>query len=398
MGRVCVWLLIMMMWARGVSASPLTLNVEEANLADVLQFVAKSIPLNVVVSPRVQGVVSVHWQQVDPLAGFNLLLRMNGLMREPYGAMWYVASSDEFLQTADQQAKWQTAETAALPLQTRLYQIHYASAKTLAGMLGENKNSLLSSRGVWEVDDRTNILMVTDIAPRLQALATMIHALDVPVKQILIEARLAAVDEAGESALGLDFSTVNAGKVTTDEGYYSLAVAHLADGSTLDIKLAALQKDGNAELISSPTLFTVNQQAAAIESGQEVPYQEESESGGTTVVFKKAVLGLQVIPQLLPAGRVLLKLKITQDRPETLQVQGMPVISTRTITTQVLASSGQTIVLGGIYEEDHESGVKRLPYLSAIPFIGGLFQVKADTRDKRKLLIFVTPKLIAQTR
>ncbi len=390
------WFMIMMGWVTNVFAAPLTLNVEEANLSDVLQFVAQSIPANIVVSPRVQGVVSVHWNKVDPLSGFNLLLRMNGLMRAPYGAMWYIAAADEFLQTADQQAKWQTAETAALPLQTRLFQIHYASAKTLAAMLGENKNSLLSSRGTWEVDDRTNILMVTDIAPRLAVIHNMIQQLDVPVKQILIEARLAAIDEAGESALGLDFSTISAGKVKTDEGYYSLAVAHLADGSQLDMKLAALQKDGKAELISSPTLFTVNQQAASIESGQEVPYQEESESGGTTVVFKKAVLGLQVVPQLLPAGHVLLKLKITQDRPDVVEVQGMPVISTRAITTQVLAQNGQTVVLGGIYEDDHETSVKRLPYLSRLPWIGRLFEMKADNRDKRKLLIFVTPKLIAQ--
>lgn len=376
----------------------LSLNVESASLPDVILFLAKAAHLPLSVSPRVRGSVSVHWEQVNPEAALNVLLMMNGLMRESYRGLWYVASADEFIQAADRQGKWQAANEAAETLLTHSYQLRYANVKTLAGFLESSKQTLLSKRGLWRLDERTNRLEVTDIASRLVMMDAWVRRLDVPVKQILIEARLASVDQSAESALGLDFSSVVGKPSAGLPGFYNIAIAHLPDGSTLDVKLAALLRDGKASLIASPRLFTVNLQPASIESGQEVPYQQESESGGTTVTFKKAVLSLEVVPQLLPAGRVMLSLKITQDRPSVVLSQnGAPFIDTRAITTEVLVKHGQTVVLGGIYEDDHEAEVKRLPYLSALPWVGGLFQVKTETNRKRELLIFVTPRLIAQS-
>lgn len=393
------WWVVMMLcfWVVSAKAAPtLTLNVEEADLTDVLSLVAKAIPLAITVSPRVHGSVSVHWNRVDPRASFDLLLAMNGLMRQPYGNLWYVAAPDEFIDSANRTLKWQSATEAVLPLETRLYRIRYGVATTLAQVLSNSKEALLSRRAEWHVDERTNVLAVTDTAARLAKLDGVIHGLDVPVQQILIEARLANVDQTAESALGLDFSVTGNEGALAKSGYYSVAVAHLADGSSLDVRLAALQAAGKAELISSPTLFTVNQRPASIESGEEVPYQEVSESGGTAIAFKKAVLGLQVVPQILPGGEVMLALKINQDRPDALLVQGMPVITTRQITTQVVVKQGQTVVLGGIYEMNRETTVERVPYLSALPFIGRWFEVKTQNKTKRELLIFVTPKLIAQ--
>lgn len=392
------WVLMMLsLWVVSAkAASPLTLNVEEANLTDVLTLVAKAIPLTITVSPRVHGSVSVHWNRVDPRASFDLLLAMNGLMRQPYGKVWYIAAPDEFIESANRTLKWQTATEAAEPLETRLYPIRYAVAATLAGILSNSKEALLSHRAEWHVDERTNVLAVTDTAARLAKLDGVIHGLDVPVQQILIEARLANVDQTAESALGLDFTVTGNEGALAKSGYYSVALARLADGSSLDVRLAALQAAGKAELISSPTLFTVNQRPASIESGEEVPYQEVSESGGTAIAFKKAVLGLQVVPQILPGGEVMLALKINQDRPDALLVQGMPVITTRQITTQVVVKQGQTVVLGGIYEMNRETTVESVPYLSALPFIGRWFEVKTQNKTKRELLIFVTPKLIAQ--
>jgi type IV pilus assembly protein PilQ len=376
----------------------LTLNVESASLPDVILFLGKAAHLSLTVSPRVRGSVSVHWQQVDPEAALSVLLMMNGLMRESYHGLWYVATADEFIQTAGRQEKWQAANEAAQPLATHSYSLRYANAKNLASFLESSKQTLLSKRGLWRFDERTNGLAVTDIASRLALMDAWVRRLDVPVKQIMIEARLASVDQSAESALGIDFASVAGKPSAAAPGFYNIAIAHLPDGSMLDVKLAALLKEGKADLIASPRLFTVNLQPASIESGQEVPYQHESESGGTTVTFKKAVLSLDVVPQLLPGGRVMLALKITQDRPSTaLSQNGAPLIDTRAITTEVLVKHGQTVVLGGIYEDDHETEVKRLPYLSALPVLGGLFQVKTEANRKRELLIFVTPRLIAQS-
>lgn len=382
----------------GNATEKLSLDVESASLPDVIIWLAKAANLPVTVSPRVRGSVSVHWRQVEPEAALNVLLLMNGLMREPFHGLWYVASADEFIQAAGHQEKWQAANDAALPLATHSYQLRYANAKTLAGLLESSKQTLLSKRGFWRLDERTNRLAMTDIPPRLSMMDAWVREVDVPVKQILIEARLASVDQSAESALGIDF-TSNVGKPAgVAPGFYNVAVAHLPDGSTLDVKLAALLKEGKANLIASPRLFTVNLQPASIESGEEVPYQEESESGGTTVTFKKAVLSLEAVPQLLPGGRVMLALKITQDRPGVGSAEaGAPRIETRAITTDVLIKHGQTVVLGGIYEDDHDTEIKRLPYLSDLPGVGGLFQLKTQVSRKRELLIFVTPKLIAQS-
>lgn len=388
----------MLMWCLFISwgwaANDFSLNVEGASLSDVLQVVADAIPLSMTLSPRVRGRVSVHWNHVNPLSAFQLLLRMNGLKRESYQGLWYVAPADELIEQANRDEKWTTAQEAALPLLTHVYQIRYTTASALADFLQSGKQTVLSKRGVCRVDVRTNTLLVTDIALRLQYIDDWVHRLDVPLKQILIEARLASVDQDAESALGIDFSTYqNAPK--TELGRYSLAIAHLADGSKLDVKLAALERAGKANLMASPRLFTVNLREALIESGEEVPYHEESESGGTIIAFKKAVLGLQVLPQVLPGGEIRLSLKINQDRPLDPAVTGVPYIDTREIHTEVLVKHGQTVVLGGIYEDNREAHVDRLPYLSALPLVGRLFQTKVESNRRRELLIFVTPKLIA---
>ncbi|HSW71329.1 MAG TPA: type IV pilus secretin PilQ, partial [Gammaproteobacteria bacterium] len=168
----------------------------------------------------------------------------------------------------------------------------------------------------------------------------------------------------------------------------------LADNSLLDVKLAALENAGHGELISSPSLFTANQQLASIEAGEEIPYQEASSSGATTVVFKKAVLSLKVRPQLLPGKKILLQLHINQDRPNTRLVLGVPTISTRQLLTNVLIPNGQTVVLGGIYEINKEKSKETFPFLAKLPLVGSFFQLNKQRHNKRELLIFVTPRVI----
>lgn len=391
----------------GTEQNKISLDVENANLVDVIRVVAKSIPIDVMTSQTVRGASTLHLQAADPVILLNLLLTMNGLARQRYGNIWYIAPQDEMIQRAASEAKWRETSETAMPLLTRVWQIRYAKAQDVARLLQEGAMPVLSSRAQLRVDPRTNVIFAREVADRLLELDRIVRRVDVPVRQVLIEARLASVDHDAESELGLNFA-VKSASVTENgapsernpvplPGRYSLAVIKLADDSILDVKLAALERAGRAELISSPTLFTSNQQTASIEAGEEVPYQEVSESGGTAVTFKKAVLGLRVTPQLLPGGQVLLELKINQDRPSSRMVQGVPAISTRQIVTSVLVRSGQTLVLGGIYETNHENGVERIPFLSALPVVGVLFQIKTQRDNKRELLIFVTPKMIAQS-
>jgi type IV pilus assembly protein PilQ len=160
------------------------------------------------------------------------------------------------------------------------------------------------------------------------------------------------------------------------------------------VQLSALENEGHGELISSPSLFTANQQTASIESGEEIPYQEVSKSGATSVAFKKAVLSLKVTPQVMPDHQVMLELQVNQDKPSNRMVLGVPAISTRQMSTHILIKNGQTIVLGGIYESDKEAGQRRIPFLGKIPLVGLLFRHQNSVLRKRELLIFVTPKII----
>lgn len=384
----------------------LSLELKEANLSDTIRLLAKFLHMNVIVSPNVTGFATLQLNNTPSIPAFDALLASHGLARWRLGNIWFVATKDELIKRKQEEIKWQEVTTDTEPLVTTIWQIKYAKAEEIARLLQDDHASLLSKRGRVRLDTRTNSLCIQDILTRIEEIRRLIKRLDVPVKQIVIESRLASVDSDFERELGLDFAVkpssaelkdVTSSKSLREEiGHYSLAVAKLADGSLLDVKLSALEKAGHAELISSPRLFTANQQLASIEAGEEVPYQEVSESGGTAVVFKKAVLSLRVIPQVLPGNKVLMQLQINQDRPSNKMVLGVPTISTRQITTNVLVRNDETIVLGGIYESNRESGQQRLPFFSQIPLLGWLFKLQTLRENKRELLIFVTPKIIIQ--
>ena len=369
---------------------------------------AKFIDQNVVLSTTINGRVTLHLHHANPQHAFDMLLTSQGLAKWQIGNIWFVAPRGELIKRKEEELKWQAVSDEALPLVTTIWRIKYGKAEEMARLLQDEHAAIVSKRGRVRVDARTNVVCVQDTEEHIQTVRQLIHELDVPVKQITIEARLASVDNDFERELGVNFSV--RAKTTNDNneeslpktiaqqlGHYSLAVATLADGALLDIKLAALEKAGHAELISSPSLFTSDQQPASIEAGEEVPYQEASKSGGTVVTFKKAVLGLKVTPHVLPGNNVLLQLQINQDRPSAEQVLGMPMIRTRQITTNVLVKSGKTIVLGGIYESNREEGQRRLPFISQVPVLGWLFKEKNTLINKRELLIFVTPRVITQT-
>lgn len=389
-------------------AHPLACSMELQNiyLPDAIRMIAKFLHLNVIISPSIKGTVTLNFYNAMPSDALDLLLVSQGLARWRVGNVWFIATQNELIKRKQDELKWQAIKDEAAPLITQLWLIKYAKAEEVAHLLQDEHTSLLSKRGRVRVDSRTNAIAIQDMAERIPHIRSWIDHLDVPVQQILIEARLLSVDDDCERELGVNFGVSHAdtefnqasqAKIPlSSTKLYSIAVAKLADGSLLDVKLSALESKGHAELISSPRLFTANQQPASIESGEEVPYQQVSDSGGTAVVFKKAVVGLKVTPQVLPGNKVLLQLQINQDRPNNKMVLGMPTISTRQITTNVLVKTGQTIVLGGIYETNKEKGEQGLPFINRLPLLGSLFKQQNTKENKRELLIFITPKIMTQ--
>jgi len=371
-----------------------TMDLQGVNVRDALQILARQLKQNVMVSDTVKGDVLLHVNNMSASQAFDFILQSQGLVRVIQGKVWFIVERHVLIQEKQDEWKQQEIMAATDPLITRVFQIRYAKADNIAHLIQDGSHSLLSKRGFMQMDIRTNQICVRDVQENLAVIERMIRRMDISVKQVLIEARLASVDSDFERQLGIHFSTQNEGMVEPIPGHYSLAVAKLADGSLLDVQLAALENNGHGELISSPSLFTANQQAASIESGEEIPYQEVSRSGGTGVAFKKAVLSLKVTPQILPGDRVQLQLQVNQDRPSSHVVLGVPAITTRQLSSNVLAKNGQTIVLGGIFESASEEAIQGVPYLSKIPVLGLLFQDKKRTENKRKLLIFITPHIM----
>lgn len=394
----CICIALICLCHQSVFASqPITMDLQNANLSDSIRLLAKFIHANVVISSSVTGKAALHLKDVTPEEAFNLLLTTHGLGKIQLNNSWFVAPQAELIKRQTEELKWLEVKEAALPLFIECWQIKYAKAEEIVRLLKDEQTSVTSERGSVREDSRSNKICIQDVRERIQALRRLITQLDIPVQQVSIEARLVSVDSDYERELGIHFSNEPAGATPMAAGQYSLAVVKLADRSILDVRLAALENAGHAELISSPSLFAANQQTASIEAGEEVPYQEVSEGGGTATVFKKAVLGLKVTPQVLPNNKVLLQLQINQDRPSNKLVLGVPTISTRRIMTNVLVKNHQTIVLGGIYETNRENGELGLPFISRIPVLGWLFKQQNMRENKRELLIFVTTKIIKQT-
>ncbi|MBA3662517.1 MAG: hypothetical protein H0W64_12365 [Gammaproteobacteria bacterium] len=386
-----------------VHAVPFKFSMQQMDLPQAIQALAQFLNMNVMISPQVKGNVTLQLQETSAHSAFKLLLAAHNLVAWKEGEAYFVAPTSALLKHHDERHKWKEAEALHEPLLTIIWQIKYAKALDIAHLVQQDGVSLLSARGTLRVDERANIICIQDSASKLRMIRQLLKRVDIPVQQIVIEARIASIDHDYEKELGLSFAvapTVSSSEPRhqqgqTQRGQYSLASVVLADSERLDVKLSALEKAGHAELISSPSLFSTNQQTASIEAGEEIPYQEVSESGGTAVVFKKAVLSLKVTPQILPGNKVLLQLAINQDRPNNKLIQGVPTISTRQIVTSVLVQSGHTVVLGGIYEANQENVQAGVPYLEQLPLIGALFSERSKRKSRRELLIVVTPKIVA---
>ncbi len=311
-----------------------------------------------------------------------------------------IPTRDPFLQTNTLPTiDNQTTQSCWIPL-------YFADAKTVAAFVSKKTSGILSPAGKINYDKRSNQIWLNDDAKHIAQIRALIHHLDQPGPQFLIKAKIINLDRQYQKAVGFLFRTDNPIKnpvtqLTMDEpddtdnaGQFTVTIAKLAGNHLLNLQISALEQEGHASLISSPSLITLNNQAAVIESGAEVPYQKATSSGATSVSFKKAVLRLQVTPQRMPNDHILLHIALNQDKVSALTVNGVPAIQTQQITTQVVVKNHQTIVLGGILETSRAKQQQGIPVIDQIPLVGGLFRHHENLKKQQELLIFITPSMM----
>ncbi|WP_434801548.1 type IV pilus secretin PilQ [Vibrio ordalii] len=413
----------------------ISINFQDIPVRNVLQLIADYNVFNLVVSDSVTGNLTlrldgVPWQQV-----LDIILQVKGLDKRVDGNVILVAPKEELdLREKQQLEKARLAEELG-DLRSEIIKINFAKASDIAQMIGgEGAVSMLSERGSISIDERTNSLLIRELAENIVVIRQIIESLDIPVKQVQIEARIVTVNEGnldelgvrwgftstngnntaggsiesnlfqvgklGESTLPVDdFLNVNLAATSANASSIAFQVAKLGSDMLLDLELSALQRESKAEIISSPRLITTNKKPAYIEQGTEIPYLESSSSGATTVAFKKAVLSLKVTPQITPDNRLVLDLSVTQDRPGDIVKTGTGeavAINTQRIGTQVLVNNGETVVLGGIFQHSVNNTVDKVPLLGDLPLLGVLFRRSYEQVGKSELLIFVTPKVVIQ--
>ena len=406
----------------------LSLNFQNIEVRSVLQLLADFTGLNVVVSDSVGGSLTLRLKNVPWDQALDIILRTEGLGKRRNGNVIFVAPAQEIAQREQQRLEAEQQKKELAPLRTEYIQVNYAKADELASILQSEGANLLSERASVSVDQRTNTLLLNATAANLEAARRMVSRLDVPVRQVLIESRIVVANDDFDRELGVRFgisgsssdnevavSGTSAGASGTvgqnpqnpptvgdfnvnlpaagAAGSIGLAIAELPFGSLLELELSALEAEGRGEIISTPRVVTANQSEAVIEQGVEVPYQEASSSGATSVSFKKAVLSLTVTPQITPDDRVVMDLAITRDSVGQI-FAGVPSIDTREVQTQALVDNGETVVLGGIYEQDEQQSVTRVPFFGDLPIVGNLFKNRVQNTSKSELLIFVTPKIV----
>ncbi|MEZ9161005.1 type IV pilus secretin PilQ [Vibrio lentus] len=416
----------------------ISINFQDIPVRNVLQLIADYNDFNLVVSDSVSGNLTlrldgVPWQQV-----LDIILQVKGLDKRVDGNVILVAPKAELDLREQQALEKSRLEEELGELKSEIIKINFAKATDIADMIGgEGAVSMLSDRGSITIDERTNSLLIRELEENIAVIRGIIESLDIPVKQVQIEARIVTVTEGNLDELGVrwgvsstngsfkvggsiegnhpsqiapyddnggdsaidDYLNVNLGATSPNASSIAFQVAKLGSDTLLDLELSALQQESKAEIISSPRLITTNKKPAYIEQGTEIPYLESSSSGATSVAFKKAVLSLKVTPQITPDNRLVLDLSVTQDRPGQVVKTGTGeavAIDTQRIGTQVLVNNGETVVLGGIFQHSISSTVDKVPLLGDLPVLGALFRRSYENVGKSELLIFVTPKVVIQ--
>ncbi len=419
----------------GFTGERLSLNFQDIEVRSVLQLLADFTGLNLVVSDSVEGNLTLRLKNVPWDQAMDIILKTKGLDQRRAGNVILIAPTDEIAarEKLELEARKQVEELERL--RTEFIKVNYAKAADIADLLNLKDNAILSPRGSVSVDERTNTLLVKDTNSSLSNVRTLLAELDIPVRQVLIESRVVIANDDFSKELGVRFgvtndsfgtSTTGNGAITTGNlqgitdlannntfnaldglnvnlpvqnpaGSFALALAKLPLGTLLEMELSAAQIEGRGEVVSSPRVITADSHTARIEQGVEIPYLE-LDDGDATLKFRKAVLGLEVTPQITPDDRVIMDLDVRKDNQGELVAFGQglsaPTIDTREVQSQLLVDNGQTVVLGGIYETTKTNQVTRVPFFSDIPIIGNLFKSTVEVDDRSELLIFVTPKIL----
>ena len=421
----------------------ISLSFQNVDIRSLLQIIADVAGVNMVVSASVTGEIAMRLQNVPWDQALDIILRTKGLGMRQQGNVMLVAPLSELAERERVEMESEKQKTELAPLRSEIVQVNYAKASDIAKLLKTANHTLLTARGSISVDDRTNNLIVLETREKIGEIRELIDRLDVPVRQVLIESRIVIARDDYRKELGSRFgvtylnnnggnglfstsgtSVANDASVASfltnggfpvsvgalsdrfnvnlpppDGAAGSIAFAILGANYLVDLELSALQSEGRGEVVSSPRVITANGKEAVVEQGREIPYLEASSSGAGTISFRKAVLSLTVTPQITPDSRVLMDLKVTDDTQGENVALGLgaaPSIDTRRLNTQVLVKTGDTVVLGGVFDQTSLKEVNKVPLLADIPLIGNLFRNDKHDDQKRELLIFITPKILQE--
>lgn len=432
----------------------LSLNFQDIEVRNVLQLIADFTGLNLVASDTVSGNITLRLQNVPWDQALDLILKTKGLDKRKVGNVMLVAPADEIAAREKLELETSKQVQELAPIRSEFIQVNYAKAKNLAGLItGSANGGMLSPRGSVIVDERTNTILLNDTTGKIDEVRRMLVKLDVPVKQVLIESRVVVANKnfdkelgirwggnghrSSDIVLGIDpadplgdpkayrdlggkvaggslttigneaeavdatksFTTTVPDDLVVDLGVNnsqatSVALGFLSDKyGLLQMELSALESDGKADIIATPKVLTADQQMARIASGTEIPYQEASSSGATSVSFKEAVLSLEVTPQITPDGRIIMALKVNQDTVGEI-FNNVPSIDTNEIQTSVLVEDGETVVLGGVFRTQTVDSIVKTPFFGDLPILGRLFKKTIRSDEKQELLVFITPKIV----
>ncbi|MEB5928879.1 type IV pilus secretin PilQ family protein [Acinetobacter schindleri] len=443
--------------AQNYTGKKISLDFQDIEVRRVLQLLADFTDINMVAADSVQGNITLRLKEVPWDQALDIVLKTKNLDKRRNGNVIWIAPVSELIKAEEEEAKALAQSVKLAPIQTEYMQLSYAKAADIEKLItqnkgasstgsnsgstsGDDKESLLSSRGSISIDARTNTLIVNDTQPFIDKIRNMVDLLDVQVKQVMVEARIVRASTEFTKEIGVKWGILSQGITNnnnllvggsdttlwdlrdpqeSDLGGYTydiqrpdnlnvdLGVANPAgriafglislSDFMLDLELSALQADGYGEVISTPKVLTADKQAAKVSSGTQIPYQS-SEGGGANAVstteFIDATLSLDVTPSITPDGKVQMLLNITSDTPGNPTPTGQLTINKNQISTNVLVDNGETVVLGGIFEQETRNGQTKVPFLGDIPYLGHLFRRDLKSDNKRELLIFVTPRIV----
>jgi len=388
---------------------PLSLNFQDVEVRSVLQVLADYAGVNLVASDDVQGSVTLRLQDVPWDQALDLVLRSKGLARQQEGNVLLVAPAAAFAPQPFDAHVGLLPDAPLQPLRRELIPIQHANAAELVELLMTSlaDDSTLAVRGSLGVDERTNTLVAHQPAERLAELRQLVAQLDVPVRQVAIEARIVEANVDYEKSLGVRWGgplygeNLRPGKelfidLGVERAGSSVGLGLLRGGVLLDLELSAMEKSGNGEIISQPKVVTADKETARILKGTEVPYQETSQSGATSVAFREASLSLEVTPQITPDNKVIMAVRVTKDEPDYVNaLNNVPPIRKNEVNAKVRVADGETIVIGGVYSTSQNNVVDKVPFLGDLPYVGRLFRRDALQEKKSELLVFLTPRIMS---